>query len=127
MEILIKNAAVVKVLEEIGATFAAEYPRDYEEFVKHVREESKNLIQPNGMSPGGHLMNFMKIPCATNKLGNRVSLYAFIKNQMQKRCGIDDFFRDRQNYFLLKKVWADAYVKKTPTPMLKVTQDVHIQ
>ena len=127
MEILVKNAAVTKVLQEIGDAYAANYPHDYARFIAAVKEESTKLLKPTGMSADGHLMNFMKIPCATNKQGARISLYAFIRKQIAKRCGIDDFFRDRKNYYLLCQVWRDAYVKKTPTHMLKVAEDIHVQ
>lgn len=120
MEILIKNAAVTDVLNDIGNAFRERCPADYDLFIKHVQEESTKLIKPSGMSEGGTLMNFMKIPMATNSLGKRISLYAFIRWQMQKRCGIDDFFRDKKNYYLLCQVWRDAWVKKNPTPFLRV-------
>lgn len=120
MEILIKNRAITDVLLEIGDAFRALCPADYEHFLKHVQEESTRLIKPSGMSEGGTILNMMKIPMGTNSRGERKSLYAFIREQMNKRCGIDDFFRDKKNYYLLCQVWRDAWVKKTPTPFLRV-------
>lgn len=112
MEILIKNKALETVLEDIGEAFRALCPDDYERFIAAVKRESEMLLKPSGMSQEGTMINLMKIPIATNSRGEKKSLYTFIKWQVQQSCGIDDFFRDRKNYQLLCRVWADAHVRK---------------
>lgn len=111
MEILIKNQSIINVLSDIGEAFRALCPDDYDSFIKYVKDEKTKLIKPSGMSTEGHFMNFMKLPCGTNSKGERINLYSFIKQQMRKRCGIEDFFADRHNYYLLCQVWSDAHVK----------------
>lgn len=119
MEILVKNAAVVKVLDEIGEAYRALCPGDWERFIQAVKEEGQRLQKQNAMSSDGTMLNYMKIPCVTWR-GRTGNLYAFIKHEMKKRCGIEDFFAERENYQLLCRVWKDAKVKNKPTSYLKV-------
>lgn len=109
MEVIVKNAAVVRILEEIADAFRTLRPPSYRAFLAIVDEESKALKRPNAMSTDGHMLNFCKLPA---------DLYTFVKQQMRKRCGIDDFFRDAKNYYLLTKVWSDARIRRTPTHLL---------
>lgn len=118
MEVIIKNAALEKLLEDIGEEFRRACPSEYEKFIRHVQEESKVLIKPSGMSLDGCFMNMMKIPIIRTRDGRVGNMYAFIKHQVEKRFGIPDFFSDRKNYQLLCKVWKDAYVRKQKTVRL---------
>lgn len=120
MEVLIKNKAVETILEEIFEAFAAIDPQGAEDFIQHVKEESQQLVKPSGMSTDGAILNLMKIPCIRNSLGEKINLYSFIKQTMHSRCGIDDFFRDAENYRLMCKVWTNAKVKRKPTPFLRM-------
>lgn len=120
MEILVRNQAVINILNQIADVIHSHYPDDYEAFIKYVILESQHLVKPSGLSPEGHIMNFMKIPCVTNKAGEKINLYGAIKRLMRKYCGIEDFFSDRKNYELLCQTWKDAYVKKRPTRHIEV-------
>lgn len=117
MEIVVKDAAVVRILEEIADAWRCLRPESYRDFLELMDEESKNLIKPTAMSAGGNMLNFGKLP---------TDLYVFIKQQMRKRCGIDDFFRDPTNFYLLTKVWSDARIRRTPTNML-FTRDLKLE
>ena len=109
MEILIKNKSIETFLKEVADAWRDLCPTEYEKFRRYIAEESMSLVKPSGMSHDGHFMNFMYLP---------EGLYPFIKQQARKRLGIDDFFRDSDNYRLLKKVWPDAAVKTHPTQYL---------
>lgn len=114
MEIVIKNAALVRILEEIADAWRSLRPASYREFLEIIDEESKQLLKPTAMSADGNMLNYCKLP---------TDLYAFIKHQMRKRCGIDDFFRDPENYRLLTKVWSDTRIRRKPTQMF-LTRDM---
>jgi len=118
MEVLIKNAALESLLEAIGEEYRRVCPGEYEKFIRYVQEESKVLVKPTGMSADGSFMNMMKLPIIRTKDGRVGNMYSFIKHQVEKRCGIPDFFADRKNYQLLCKVWKDAYVRKQKTTRL---------
>lgn len=121
MEILIKDKTVIRILEEIGEAFHALCPHDYDRFIKYVKDESQRLLKPSGMSEEGTMINLMKIPVGYNSRGEARSLYAFIKQEMARAGVSDDFFRDRKNYQLLCRVWADAHVKKHTLPIFPRT------
>lgn len=120
---IIKNKSLETVIEDIGEAFRALCPQDYEDFIAYVKTESEILLKPSGMSHEGTMLNLMKIPCGTNSRGEKKNLYGFIKEQMWKRAHIDDFFRDRENYRLLCKVWRDAEVKRKPTKIFRITPE----
>jgi len=112
VQILTKGRALTDTITEIGEAYRACYPTDYAAFIKLIKDESGVLTRPTGMSDDGTMMNFMKIPMATNSLGERINLYSFIKQQMRKLHGIDDFFADRNNYYLLRDIWRDAQIRR---------------
>lgn len=108
MEIIIKDAALTRTLEEIAEAYAAVCPDAYAAFCQIVEQESKNLVKPTGMSKQGHFMDVCRIPA---------HLYTFIRQQMLKRHGIDDFFRDRRHYDLLLKTWPACKIKRKPSKL----------
>lgn len=113
MQIVVKNAAVVRILEEIADAWRSLRPESYKAFLQIVDEESKQLLKPTAMSADGNMLNYCKLPA---------DLYGFVKHQMCKRCGIDDFFRDHDNYVLLTKVWSETRIRRSPTQMF-LTRD----
>jgi hypothetical protein len=110
-EICIKGAALTTTLNEIAEAYAHICPEEYEAFLGFVGENNKNLIKPSGMSSGGNMMDLCKLPSG---------VYSFVKHQMRKRHGIDDFFADPKNYYLLCKVWSNCCTKHRKTPTLIV-------
>lgn len=110
MQIVMKNQALAQTLESIISAYYALLPRQAAAFEKYVREESGQLVKPTGMSKSGSMMNWVKIPSV---------LYSFIKKEMRKLHGIDDFFRDYEHYKLLMQVWKAAVVKRKPTKVFR--------
>jgi hypothetical protein len=110
MEIIIKNKALTDVLEEIIQAYYDVCPTEAQIFEDMVRAESQHLVKQSGMSEDGCFMTLIKLPSN--------ALYRFIKEQVAKRCGLDDFFRDPENYRLLGRVWANARIKKKPTTLV---------
>lgn len=111
MDFHIKNAAAVKVLEEIAEAYHALFPQKYEEFRRMVRDEEARLIRHTALSEEGTMLSLCKIP---------EEIYAFVKWQMRKRCNIDDFFRWRNNYYLLCKVWSDLRIRRRDTATMSL-------
>lgn len=107
MEFYFKDGAKTRFLEEIASAFRDHFPSVYNDFMRHVREETKRLINPTGMSAEGHFMIKMYLPS---------KLYTFVKWQARKRLGIDEFFNDRKNYDLLCKVWSGCQPERKRTP-----------
>lgn len=110
MEIIIKNASIIKFIEEVAAAYAEFWPTEYARFKEIVAAESANLIKPSAMSRDGTLLNFCKLPA---------NLYAFIRIQARRRLGLDDFFRDPDNYRLLCKTWPDLRIQRAATQRLQ--------
>src|SRR5437867_7830358 len=100
MQIVIKNKALTETLEEILNAYYDTCPAEAEIFEAMVKEESKHLVKSSGMSEDGCFMTLLKLPPN--------GLYSFIRWQVSKRCGLDDFFRDPENYRLLGRIWANA-------------------
>jgi len=113
MEILFRNKALNDVLEEIITAFYELCPEAAAEFERIVSEESKSLVKESAMSADGNFLNLCKLP----KI-----MYMFIRAQMRKRCGIDDFFRDWENYYLLTKVWKNARIRRRSLPRLVISE-----
>lgn len=110
-EIIIKNAALERTLSEIADAYRACCPSEYTAFLALVNTASASQKQSSGMSDEGHFMDLMRFPG---------TLYPFIKHQMRKRHGIDDFFRDKANYRLVMKVWSDLKLKHKATSIFRV-------
>ena len=104
----IKDQALLQTLEEIAASYALLKPDEYKATVDCARRASDTLAKPTGMSVGGNFMSVAEIP---------TDVYSFVKWQMKKRHGIDDFFRDERNTRLLLRVFEDFQVKRKPTPL----------
>lgn len=108
-EILIKDQALTRTIEEIADAYRAVRPSEYAAFCRLIDEDSRSLLKPTGMSSEGTLLDLFRLPA---------SLYSFIKQQMRKRHGIHDFFAFPENYRLLMKVWSSCALKRKPTQML---------
>lgn len=111
MEILIKQQALVKFLEEVAEAYRSLRPAEYQEFLRIIEEESHSLIKPSAMTRDGSALNFMKVP---------TSVYLFIKREYRRRFEDADFFADVENYYLLAKVWPAIRVRRKETQMLRV-------
>lgn len=111
MEIVIKNQAIERDLATIVNWYYTKYPESAASFDSYVSEESSRLIKPTAMTTDGHMLNFAKLPAP---------LYSIIKRAFSMVHGIDDFFRDQSNYYLLCKVWQTARIKRIPTKLLTV-------
>jgi hypothetical protein len=111
MQIIIKDQALTKTLEEIADAYRAICPSEYTAFLGLVNSASKSLKRPNGMSDEGHFLDLMRFPGR---------LYPFIKQQMRKRHGIDDFFADKKNYRLVAKVWSEIQTRRKATSVFRV-------
>ena len=110
-EIHFKNRALTSFLEEVGEAWCDLRPDSAAEFTRIVREHSGNLIKPSAMSQDGNFLELCHIPN---------DLYSFIKQEYRKRFEDRDFFADRDNYYLLCKVWPAIRVKRKPTPFFQV-------
>ena len=113
-EILFKNRALETFVTEIAEAYAELWPAEYRRFKEIIAEESAALINPSALSSDGTLLNFCKLPA---------NLYAFIRHQAFKRLGIRDFFKDKENYYLLCRMWPELRIKRTPTQRLRVKGD----
>lgn len=111
MEILMRNQAIINFLKEVADAYRACFPYKYQQFLDIIAAESANLIKPSGMSADGSMLSYMKLP---------EHIYTFIKHAALKHLGIDDFFRDPENYHLLVKCWPDAKMKTKPTQTFTV-------
>lgn len=107
MEVLIKNRAAAVVLEEIADAYRSAFPGRYADFIQLIREEQTRLLKPSALSTEGTLQAVLKIP---------EDIFGFVKWQMQKRCGIHDFFRRSTDYDLLAKVWSDLRIRRRESP-----------
>lgn len=105
-QVIVKDAAVRAELEAIADEWRAQFPADYEEFLRIIAEESKNVLKATAMSTEGNYLNYAKIPAL---------LHDFIVYRFRKRHGVHDFFRDAKNYRLLAEVWPASRVRRTPT------------
>jgi len=105
-QVIVKDAAIRAELEAIADEWRAQFPADYEEFLRIIDQESKNVKLPTAMSTEGNYLNYCKIPQL---------LHDFILYRFRKRHGVPDFFRDAKNYRLLAEVWPASRIRRKPT------------
>jgi len=111
LQIIIKNQALERTLEEIADAYRTLCPSEYASFMALVKEESGALLKPSGMSKEGHLLDLARFPGI---------IYPFTKMAMRKYHGIADFFADKKNYRLALKVWSDLALKRKATQIFRV-------
>lgn len=110
-QILIKNSALKRDLEEIADAFRAVRPHDYALAIHYAASASKALRRSDGMSDGGHFQQLANMPGL---------LYSFVKHEMRKRHGIPDFFSSKENWRLLLGVWSDLATKLKSKSVLRI-------
>lgn len=107
MEIVIKGQALEQLLTACVKEFYSQCPELASICEEHVKDQGVLLKKSSGMSPEGTLKIYAAFPAW---------LYAFIKKQAHKRLGIDDVWRDPENYRLLTKIWGACKVDTQLTP-----------
>lgn len=111
MQIIIKNQALERTLEEIADAYRTMCPSEYVSFMALVNEASGALTKSSGMSKEGHLMDLARFPGI---------IYPFTKQVMRKYHGIPDFFSDLKNYRLALKVWSELQTRRKATQIFRV-------
>jgi len=107
----IKDQALERTLEEIADAYEELQPGEWAAFQAILNERSKCLINKSGMSGDGTMLDYCHLPAG---------LYGFIKQQMRKRHGIDDFFKTKSNYSLLCKVWTACETRRKKKQILQI-------
>ena len=105
MNFVINNQALESLFNEIVTAYYSLYPKEALAIEEHVTRQSGGLRNPNGMSPDGHMMILAAYP---------QDLHSFAKIQARKRLGIDDVFRDEDNFRLFLRVYSKCRVKRKP-------------
>lgn len=113
MEILVKNAALARFCAEVADEFRALLPDVYADMLEAIREDSKQLLKPSGMSAGGHFMSYAKI---------HPYLYAFVRHEYRKRFEDVDFWSDEARVRFLFNCWSDLQMKRKPSSFLQVSR-----